>query len=256
MQALDVRLGLLARSPALAHLLECATEDPAGQRAVRHDAETVTLAGGQHLELDAPDEQVVLALLGDQTQEVPRPGGLVRLGDVPPGEVAAPHVQDLAGLHEDLDRLPDLLPGGLAVDVVELVEVDVIGLQAPEALVARATDVQGGQTRLVRPLAHRREHLRREHDLLATTATLREPPSDDLLRDAFAAPAVLAPAVHVGRIEEVDPVLDRTVHDAERLGFLRAGQIPAEVHRAETQRTHLHSGSSEVYVLHLRSLLS
>ena len=87
---------------------------------------------------------------------------------------------------ERLHRLPDLVPRRVAVDVVHLVEVDVIGLQPAQALFARAADVQRREPAVVRPLGHRTEDLRREHDLLAPTAALREPAADDLLGHALA----------------------------------------------------------------------
>ena len=46
-------------------------------------------------------------------------------------------------------RLPDLLPGRVAVDVVELVEVDVVGLEALQAALEGAADVEGRELALV-----------------------------------------------------------------------------------------------------------
>jgi len=108
-------------------------------------------------------------------------GGL-GLGDVPASEVAAAGVQDLALLYGDLHGLPDLVPRGFAVDVVELVQVDVVGLEALEAGVERAADVEGGELALVRPaVAHVAVDLGGEHGLLAVLGALGEPLADDLL---------------------------------------------------------------------------
>src|SRR5262249_36437946 len=78
---------------------------------------------------------------------------------------------------------------------------------------------------------------------LPAAAALREPATDDLLGDALAG----LPAVDVRRIEEVDPELQRTVHDGEAVG-LRGER--AEVHGAETEATHLEPGAAEPDVLH------
>ena len=72
-------------------------------------------------------------------------GGLLRLRDVPAGEVAAARVEDLSLLDRDVDRLPDLVPRRVPVDVVELVEVDVVRLQPLQARVEGAADVQRGE---------------------------------------------------------------------------------------------------------------
>src|SRR5205823_1944948 len=201
----------------------------------------------EHLQLDRARAQVVEALLGDEPEEVARRRPGVRLRDLPAGEVAAPHVHDLASGDELLHRLPDLVPGCLPVDVVHLVEVDAVGLQAAEALVARAPDVVRGEPRVVRPLAHRGIDLGGEDDRLAAAAALREPAADDLLGDALAA----APAVDVRRVEEVDAGLARAVH--EREAFALAGER-AEVHGPEAEAADAQPAAAEMDVLHGRVL--
>ena len=115
-----------------------------------------------------------------------RPCGLLRLRDGPAGEVRRAHVDHLALLHQDLHRLPDLVEGRAPVDVVHLVEVDVVGLQAPQRPLAGAADVARREERVVGPVAHRAVQLGRDDDLVAPAAALGEPPSDDLLGDALA----------------------------------------------------------------------
>ena len=164
---------------------------------------------------------------------------------MPAGEVRRADVEDLALTHERLHRLPDLVPGRGPVDVVHLEEIDRVRLHPAERLLARADDVQRREARLVRPVAHRPVHLRGEDDLLAPAAALREPPAEDLLGPAFA----LLPPVDVGGVEEVDPRLERAVHDRERVGFAR---LRSEVHRAETKSTDLETRSPEMHVVHGR----
>src|SRR5207249_3608450 len=78
-----------------------------------------------------------------------------------------------------------------------------------------APDVVRGGPRVVRRLAHRGIDLGGEDDRLAAAAALREPAADDLLGDALAA----APAVDVGRVEEVDAGLARAVHEREAVAL-------------------------------------
>src|SRR5262249_30272402 len=156
------------------------------ERAPRDETEAVLLAGRDHLELDRAVDQVVEALLRDEAEEVPLASELAGAGDVPAGEIRGADVDDLALADQDLHRLPDLVPGRPAIDVMHLVEVDRVGLEPLERALARADDVERGEPRLVRPVSHRSEDLGREDDLLAAAAALREPAADDLLGPAFA----------------------------------------------------------------------
>src|SRR4051794_17574708 len=115
---LEAALGPLVEAAlALLRLTDDAAEQAALQRAPRDHAEPVLLRGGQHLQLDVPDEQVVDGLLADQAEEVAVPGRLLRLSEVPAREVAAADVEHLALCDKGLHRLPDLVPRRAAVDV-------------------------------------------------------------------------------------------------------------------------------------------
>lgn len=122
-----------------------------------------------------------------------------------------------------------------------------VGLEALQGGVDRAPDVHGGELVVVRPGiafgGHVPVHLGGQHHLVAPAAALREPGADDLLGAAL----VLAPAVDVGRVEEVQARAERGVHDrvAVRLVGLRA-----EVHRPEDEPADLESRASELCVLH------
>ncbi len=66
-------------------------------------------------------------------------------------------------------------------------------------------------------------------------------------------------AVHVGGVEEVQPELERAVHDAERILTigLEAAVLGrhAEVHRAEHEGAHPQAGTSEESIVHGACLL-
>src|ERR1039457_5279665 len=150
-------------------------------------------------------------------------------------------------LDQHLHRLPDLVERCAPVDVVHLIEVDVIGLQAPEGSLACVADVARREERVIGPVAHRAVELGRDHHLLATPSTLSEPAADDLFGDALA----LLPAVDVGGVEEVEARVQRSVHDLVGCRFVGLG---AEVHGAEAEATDGESGTAEVCVLHPLSL--
>jgi hypothetical protein len=92
--------------------------------------------GEDHFQLDRARIEVVKALLGYQPHEVARCSDGLGSGDIPSSEIAATDVNHLALLHQEFHRLPDLLPRSVPIDVVHLVQVDVIGLKAAQAVVA------------------------------------------------------------------------------------------------------------------------
>src|SRR5207253_1119898 len=127
---------------------------------------------------------------------------------------------DLALAHQLLHALPDLFPGRAARDVVHLVEVDVVRLQAPQRRLALALERQRVDAGEVGPVAHRAIDLGGDDGLLAPAAALGEPAADDLLGRADAALAVHL-TVAVGRVEEVDAELVGTVHDPDAVLLAR-----------------------------------
>src|SRR5437667_7813715 len=99
-------LQALLSSASLARFLERPAEKASRERAPGQQPDPMRAAGGDDLELDGTRVQVVEALLGDDPEEVARGRGALRLGDLPPREVAAADVEDLAGGDELLHRLP------------------------------------------------------------------------------------------------------------------------------------------------------
>src|SRR5204862_220971 len=83
----------------------------------------------------------------------------------------------------------------------------------------------------------------RERAVRNEPEAVREQAADDLLGDALAR----APAVHVGRVEEDDPELERAVHDGEAVAL--AGEW-AEVHGAEAEPADPEPALAETDVVH------
>src|SRR5439155_15634875 len=101
---------------------------------------------------------------------------------VPASEIAAAHVQHLAFADQLFHRLPDFFPPRFPIDMVHLIEVDTVSLKSPQTFLAGSLDVEGRQARLIRPLAHAAEDLRRQYDFLAPSPALAEPAPHDPLR--------------------------------------------------------------------------
>src|SRR4051794_18703617 len=133
----------------------------------------------------------------------------LRLSNMPAGEVATTDVEDLSLGYRDIDGLPDLFPGTVSVYVMELIEIDVVGLQPLQAAVQRSADIQCRQLGLVRPLSRLTVGLCCQHRSLAPPTALAEP----FAYDRFGRPGSEIAAVDICRVKEVNAVLVRRVHD-------------------------------------------
>lgn len=104
----------------------------------------------------------------------------------------------------DVDHAERFLHRRIGIRTVQLIEIDVIGLQAAQAVLDRGEDVAPGETSVVRPVTCLAPHFRRQHDIVPATCQRL---ADDLLR----AP----PAVDVRRVDEVDPLVEGAMDDAQ-----------------------------------------
>ena len=145
---------------------------------------------------------------------------------------------DLAGPHSVVECSHRLLDVHRLVETVELVEVDVIGVESTQAVVEGTGDPSTGVALHVSIGAHRMEHLGGEDDVLTSAGQCS---ADDLL--AFAT------RVGIGGVEEVDAAVECLVHDAHTLVMVTVAH-ETEHHRAEAVATHRDSGAAEHAVLH------
>ncbi len=127
---------------------------------------------------------------------------------------------------------------------MDLVEVDIVGLQPAQRRLALrnyvAAAVAGGQDIVI---VHATVDLGCQHDLVPLAAA-RERLTDDLL----AAAAV----VDIGRIEEVNPLIERGVDDGHCLIFWG---WKSEIHTAETEDAYLYACAAETAIFHSWLLL-
>ena len=128
------------------------------------------------------------------------------------GRFRKPEVTHLARGDELRHRADRLLDRRQRVDAVLVVEVDVVGAETLERPLDRRADGLGAA---VRPaVAERADELRR-HDVVVPAALDRA--ADELL--------VGAAAVHLGRVEERDPELERPVDRGDRLRVVAAPAV-------------------------------
>ena len=176
-----------------------------GERAPRDHAHAVPLARRQHVLLDAAYEQRVRRLLGDEALAAAALRRPLRLDDLLSGERRAAEGADLALPHEVGERAERLVDVGSGLRAVHLVEVDPVGLQAPQAVLHLADDPAARVAALVRVVAHGAVHLGGEYDAVAAAL---ERLTDDLLG--------LAAAAAAGEIRgDVDPL--ELLHAVSRL---------------------------------------
>src|SRR3569832_593821 len=220
--------------------------------------------------LEAAVQQVIRVLYAHDARQVELLCECEKLHDAPRRFFGDADVADLARAHQLAQCVQGLGDGhgvvvrvvliaemaeevGLAVGPVQLIEVDVIGLQAFQAGVEGEAEVVGIETRIA--VAYPGEFgaaacgLGREDHVLTAMALL-EPAADVFLRSAVG----LGPGrhrVHLGGVNEIDTRLEGIIELLVRLGL---AVLLAEGHGTETHRAHLDVGVSQMTVFHGSSL--
>ena len=162
----------------------------------------------------------------------------MRLDDLVGGVRRQPERADLAGPDQVAEHPQGLLDVHRPVRPVDLVEVEVVGAEPPQARLDGPGQVQPRVPAAVEALLEREVPLAGEDHLVTSVL---ERLSDDHLR--------LARGVHVRGVDQVDPVVESHLHDAGALVVVGvAGR--AEHHRPQGVGRDGHSSASEGSVLH------
>ena len=169
----------------------------------------------------AADERVV-----DLVADVPRPavalGDGERLHEVPAGEVGAGDVANLAFADHLVEGVEGLFDGRGGVEGVQVVDVDVVGVEALEGAFERGGEVVARAADVVRALAGAEGGLGGEEDVLALEV------GDGFAEDVFA----LAVGVDIGGVEEIAAGLHADVDEVLCLFVLHDAPGFEEVVRA------------------------
>ncbi len=165
-------------------------------------------------------------------------------------------VADLAGLHDVVEGFHGLFDGGFVVPAMDLVEVDVVGAEALEALVEFEEDLLCGRGPW--PLGSSRmavEELGGDDGVFAFGVGFEE-----AAEDLFAG----ADGVDVGGVEEVDAEVEGLFEEGLAVGFVerpgvaagaeRAGRRDAVGHAAEADAGDFEAGFAEIDIFHADSL--
>jgi hypothetical protein len=121
---------------------------------------------------------------------------------------------------------------------LDLVEIDMIGLQAAEAVFTGAHQVQARIAPIIGSGSDGKMSLGGEEHPVTLPVTRQGAPDD-----AF----TLTVVVTIGSVEHIDPGVEGAINNAQRFRFV--GWI-AEVQRADAQRRHAHAGATKQTVLH------
>jgi hypothetical protein len=157
-----------------------------------------------------------------------------RLDHLPGGVGARADVPYFALPDQVVQRTQGLVDGHRGLGTVDLIEVDVIGLQTAQTVFTGFHDVKASIAPGIRiRVVHLAVHFGREEDFVALTALFER---DTCYRLAFAAP------IDVGGIDKVTAPLQKAVDHSRRFALFR---FPSEGHRAQTQHTHLRPGTSQ-----------
>ena len=243
--------GAPAREGGLVAVAAVLPAQPAAVQRAPHDgAHAVALARGQHVALDGAHEDRVGRLLAAEALAAAllgRPLGLHDQVGRERGRADGPHLALVDEVGERAQRLVDV---GRPVGTVHLVEIDPVGAEASEAVLARPDDVPsaravgvGLRVRDERPGRHVEVALGGQDDLVAPAAC--EGLGDDLL--------ALAGGVHVGGVDEVDAGVERLVDDADAVVVIGVA-VAAEHHGAEARRGDAHAGTAEDAMGHDRTV--
>jgi hypothetical protein len=219
-----------------------AAEQAGVEREERQQAEPELLTGRHHLGLDLALEQAVPVLRADERGQVAGPGGPVGVGDLPTGEVGVAQVAHLARADQVVEGGQRLLDRGGRVGLVQLVEVEVVGLEPAQRGLDRAHDVPpgaaGAEVVAVDPL-HVHAELGGQHDVVAPAL---EGGAEQLLRGAVRG------AVDVRGVEQRYPGVERRIDDLA--GAVRV-ELAAEVVAADADNGHDQARRTQSAVAHL-----
>ena len=194
----------------------------------------VTLARRQHVGLDAADEDRVRRLLAHEALAVAALRHPLRLDDRRRRQRRAAEVAHLALVHEVGQRAERLVDVDVRIGPVHLVEVDVVGVEPAQAVLALAHDPAARAAAHVadrRPSARRtwwRARCRRAGPAIALATISSDSPAEY----TSAVSMKLMPASSAAWITAIDSSWSGLPHCAEH-------------HRPEAQAAHLHARPSE-----------
>ena len=223
-----------------------AGQKPASKRIIRNHANTLFTTQGKEFVLDFTEQHIIARLNtveARQTELVALPQGQ---GQTPGLKIRAANVAHLALMNQVVQGLQGLLNRRFRVGRVDLIQVDIIRLQARETRLNRGADMLAREAPVVRSVTHRPPAFGGQDDVLAPAF---EPFADNLLGTARGFDAT-AGRIHIRAIKEIHPVLECGIHNGEALGFFA---LTPEGHGPQADFRNIQTGSPHSRCFHLSS---
>ena len=108
-------------------------KQPAGQRVEHGHPDAVRFQAGHEFRLDAAAEQVVDVLAQHRARRTAHHGTVIGVGQLPGGIIADAPVADLSGTRDVRQRIDRFLERRVRVRHVQVIHVDPVRAQAPQA---------------------------------------------------------------------------------------------------------------------------
>ena len=119
------------------------------------------------------------------------------------------------------------------------INVNVVGLQAGEAVFNFAHDVEAREAGVVWPISHGTVDLGGQHNLISS-------PFEGLTDNPFASAAIISSRVLVGAVDEIDAKIDGAVNRREANVLVRG----TAKGRSQTDARNLNPRCTEISILH------
>ena len=196
---------------------EFAGEEAAGEGAPDEEAGLFGFEEGDDVALEVAAGDGVVGLEGVEAGEVFELGDAEGFGDLPGEPVGDADVADFALLDEGVEGAEGLFDGGDGVVAVDLVEVDVVGLEAAEAGFDGVHDVSAGGSDVVAAGAGAAVDLGGDDDVFAGDVEVLEGLADGDLGFAL--------GVDVGGVDEVDAGFDGGLDEGVGFGLVDVADV-------------------------------
>ncbi len=226
--------------------LEAAGEEATTEGGPGDHAEALIEAEGDHLTFFFPVSEVVVILHGNEFCCAGFVRDVVELGKLPSVHRGSAEVKSFSLLDDAVESVHNFLGGSGVIVTVDLVEIDVVGLEAAEAVFDGVVEVLTTEPFLVGVVTHRVVEFGGDDDFVAGDAESFDRTAEDFFADAE--------RVHVGSVEKVDAEFPGFGDEREAFGFLENPLTPllaAVGHHAKTKAGDGEAGGAKSGVLHL-----
>src|SRR5712672_1220864 len=206
--------GLLVR-PA-----ELAGKQATGERTPYEQANLFGFQQGNDFPLEIAAGDRVISLKRVELGQIPELGDTEGSGDLPCLPVGAADVADLSLLYQGVESAKRLFERGHGIIAVDLVQVDMVGLQTAETGLDAVHNVASRSPDIIPPRADAAIDLGRDHDILPRDVEVLQRLAENLF--------ALALRIIVRRIKEVDAALDRCLDELIGRGLANGTDGPEE----------------------------